>query len=353
MRLRRIARPLARKGLSVIVAFLLSQFANFRWDLERRVTPVEIAADRNRSIVSVETQKRRSRPSSATIMFSCKAILAATLCFPLCPRKRTSDVRAGMSVSCQERKSGLFNNLIGGGKQRGWHSEAERLGGLEVDGHLKPGRLHDWKVGWFGSVEDAADIDSDLEQRIATDRRVADQTAGSGKFGPLVHDGHLVAGRQRHQLVSAYLKEQISAHQQRIRSSLSERRKCLIDFTVAARIQDNDVPPDRAGSILDLTNLHFTNLTARVHEKSNQARLGNQLAQQVKPLRPERGGEHVEARDIATWPIVALDQAILNRIATAHENDRNCGRCRLRRPRRLWSASRDDHIDLAAYQLIR
>jgi hypothetical protein len=38
------------------VAFLLSEFPNFRWDLERRVTPVEIAADRNRSIVSVETK---------------------------------------------------------------------------------------------------------------------------------------------------------------------------------------------------------------------------------------------------------------------------------------------------------
>jgi hypothetical protein len=63
MRLRRIARPLARKGLSVIAAFLLSEFPNSRWDLERRVTPVEIAADRNRSIVVVEAQKRRSRPS--------------------------------------------------------------------------------------------------------------------------------------------------------------------------------------------------------------------------------------------------------------------------------------------------
>ena len=51
MRLRRIARPLARKGLSVIAAFLLNELPNFSWDLERRVTPVEIAADRNRSIV--------------------------------------------------------------------------------------------------------------------------------------------------------------------------------------------------------------------------------------------------------------------------------------------------------------
>src|SRR6478735_2661519 len=58
MRLRRIARPLARKGLSVIAAFLLSEFPNFRWDLERRVTPVEIAADRNR-------QSSRSKHKSA------------------------------------------------------------------------------------------------------------------------------------------------------------------------------------------------------------------------------------------------------------------------------------------------
>jgi hypothetical protein len=45
MRLRRIARPLARKGLSVIATFLLSEFPNFRWDLERRVTPVENRSD--------------------------------------------------------------------------------------------------------------------------------------------------------------------------------------------------------------------------------------------------------------------------------------------------------------------
>src|ERR1700692_726102 len=70
MRLRPIARPLARKGRSVIVAFLLSEFPNFRSDLERGVTPVEIAADRNRSIVAVEIQKHATngsgRPYSIT-----------------------------------------------------------------------------------------------------------------------------------------------------------------------------------------------------------------------------------------------------------------------------------------------
>jgi hypothetical protein len=38
MRLRRIARPLARKGLSVIAAFLLSKFPDFRWDDIKRGT---------------------------------------------------------------------------------------------------------------------------------------------------------------------------------------------------------------------------------------------------------------------------------------------------------------------------
>jgi len=33
MRLRRIARPLSRKGLSVIVVFLPSEFPDFRWIL--------------------------------------------------------------------------------------------------------------------------------------------------------------------------------------------------------------------------------------------------------------------------------------------------------------------------------
>ena len=55
--MRRIARPLARKGLSVIAAFLLSQFPNFRWDLETWRYAVEIAADRNRSILVVEIPK--------------------------------------------------------------------------------------------------------------------------------------------------------------------------------------------------------------------------------------------------------------------------------------------------------
>jgi hypothetical protein len=37
----------------------------------------------------------------------------------------------------------LFDHLVGAGEQRGWHLEAERVGGLEVDHQLELGRLLD------------------------------------------------------------------------------------------------------------------------------------------------------------------------------------------------------------------
>ena len=61
----------------------------------------------------------------------------------------------------------------------------------------------------------------------------------------------------------------------------------------------------------------------------------------------------MDARGIATWPIEALDQSVLDRVAAARENNRNCRRCRLRRPCRLGPAGRDDHVYLAANQISR
>jgi hypothetical protein len=45
-----------------------------------------------------------------------------------------------MSALCQKRTSAaLFDHLVGAGKQRRLHGEAERLRGLEIDDELKSG----------------------------------------------------------------------------------------------------------------------------------------------------------------------------------------------------------------------
>ena len=52
----------------------------------------------------------------------------------------------------------LFDDLVGTGKQRGWHFQAERLRSLEVDHQFVFGRCLHRKVCGFCALEDAIDV---------------------------------------------------------------------------------------------------------------------------------------------------------------------------------------------------
>src|SRR5215469_15798200 len=53
-----------------------------------------------------------------------------------------------------------LDHLVGDGNQFVWNLEAERLGGLEIDGQFKLRRLLNRKIGRLGSLQDAIDIRS-------------------------------------------------------------------------------------------------------------------------------------------------------------------------------------------------
>src|SRR5262249_40516871 len=53
------------------------------------------------------------------------------------------------AVSRRSKNGPLFDDLVGASKQRGWHSDAERLSGLEVDGEFVLGRGLHCQVGRF------------------------------------------------------------------------------------------------------------------------------------------------------------------------------------------------------------
>ena len=69
----------------------------------------------------------------------------------------------------------LFDHLVGTGEQRGRHSEAERLGGLEVDHQLEFGRALHGQVGGLLALKDAIDVASSLPVRIDRVRSIRNQ----------------------------------------------------------------------------------------------------------------------------------------------------------------------------------
>ena len=46
------------------------------------------------------------------------------------------------------------------------HFDAERSCGLQIDDELELGGLQHWKVRWFGTLKDAASINTDLTGHI-------------------------------------------------------------------------------------------------------------------------------------------------------------------------------------------
>jgi hypothetical protein len=76
--------------------------------------------------------------------FACPPALTVWRSLPIYPDKQTFSEPYGMSQRCQDRTWALlFNCFVGAREHFGRNFEAERLGGLEIDDQLEPGRLLD------------------------------------------------------------------------------------------------------------------------------------------------------------------------------------------------------------------
>src|SRR5215469_12504855 len=121
----------------------------------------------------------------------------------------------------------LFDHLVGGRQQRHWDGDAERLGGLQVDGQLELDWVLHWQVGRLVPFEDAADILTYLTIRPREARPIAHQTAGLDIFSPGIGRRQRVAGCERDNLSASGVKERIGGNEERLDSllrGLDERR---------------------------------------------------------------------------------------------------------------------------------
>jgi hypothetical protein len=81
---------------------------------------------------------------------------------PLCaetgPRR---DRRRASAPTQSGRSPALLDNLVRAYQHRLRHSEAERLGGLEIDDQLEGRRLLDRQIGGLGTLEDLSRVSAD------------------------------------------------------------------------------------------------------------------------------------------------------------------------------------------------
>src|SRR5215831_77066 len=78
-------------------------------------------------------------------------------------------------------RASSLDHLVGAGKHRCRHFEAERLGRLEVDGKLELARVLHGKIGWLPTLEDAIDIAGRATIQVQIVSSIGNQAAGPRK----------------------------------------------------------------------------------------------------------------------------------------------------------------------------
>src|ERR1700736_5900637 len=92
----------------------------------------------------------------------------------------------------------LLDHLVGAGEDQLWHSEAKRLGGLEIDDQLECCWLLYRELGGVGALEDLSGRSAGSAITGRNARSIADQAAGGGEFTRRIHHWYGVMRRQRH-----------------------------------------------------------------------------------------------------------------------------------------------------------
>src|SRR6516162_2512094 len=78
-----------------------------------------------------------------------------------------------------------LDNLVGAGEDQWRHSDAKRLGGLEIYDELKGRRLLNRQIGRSFALQNSSRVNPDLAKEGWVINSIADQAAGHGELSQL------------------------------------------------------------------------------------------------------------------------------------------------------------------------
>src|SRR5262249_61816188 len=125
------------------------------------------------------------------------------------------------------------------------------------------------------------------------------------------------------------VEQRAGTYQQRINRLLGKPRKGRINVTAGGGLEDFDLLPDGQGRSLNVRDKGLCGGKVGIDQHANAHGSRLQLMQQPKLFCPKLSNDKRDTGDIAAWPVETGDEAELNRVAAACEDDRD------RRSRRL------------------
>jgi hypothetical protein len=159
-------------------------------------------------------------------------------------------------------------------------------------------------------------------RRSSHRRPVTDETARCGEFAPCVHRGQFIAALQSGELVREVSEGPILRNEERARSLSGNVCERGFDFGLVGDPLYNDLSLDRTCGLLQFAQLATGIRKGRIQQHANRRCAGNDVVQQPETFGLQCRAKQADARDIASGPIEARDDAGVDRIDVGDENDR-------------------------------